>query len=107
MTVPGIYCSVEVSYFSWIIRVWYCDCIIIWYFIIHSGDENVTLYEGQEVGRRKGTYVNNVNALGNANQHVNKLNDFNILYGNADSLRNKLDELNSRLQDSDRSKLTS
>ena len=57
--------------------------------------------EGQEVGRRRGTYVNNVNALGNGNQHVNKLNDFNILYGNADSLRNKLDELNSRLQDSD------
>ena len=59
--------------------------------------------EGQEVGRRKGTYVNNVNALGNGNEHVNKLNDFNILYANADSLPNKLDELKSRLQDSDRS----
>jgi hypothetical protein len=58
---------------------------------------DVTLYEGQEVGRRKGTYVNNVNALGNANQHVNKLNDFNILYGNADSLRNKLDVFSSPL----------
>jgi hypothetical protein len=49
------------------------------------------------------TYVNNVNALGNGNQHVNKLNDFNILYANADSLPNNLDELKSRLQDSDRS----
>ena len=48
-------------------------------------------------------YVNNVNALGNGNQHVNKLNDFNILYAIADSLPNKLDELKSRLQDSDRS----
>ena len=50
--------------------------------------------EGQEVGRRRGTYVNNVNALGNGNQQVNKLNDFSILYENADSLPNKLDELN-------------
>ena len=39
--------------------------------------------EGQEVGRMRGTYVNNVNALGNGNQHVNRLNDFNILYANA------------------------
>jgi hypothetical protein len=38
--------------------------------------------EGQKVGRRRGTYVDNVNALGNGNQHVNKLNDFNILYAN-------------------------
>jgi hypothetical protein len=53
--------------------------------------------------RRRGTYVNNVNALGNGNQHVNKLNDFNILYANADSLPNNVDELKSRLQDSDRS----
>ena len=52
--------------------------------------------EGQEVGRRRGTYVNNVNELGNGNQHVNKLNDFNIVYANADSLPNKLDELKSR-----------
>ena len=44
--------------------------------------------------RGKEIYVNNVNALGYGNQHVNKLNDFNILYAIADSLPNKLDELN-------------
>ena len=35
--------------------------------------------EGQEVGRRRRTYVNNVNALGNGNQHVNKLNELDEL----------------------------
>ena len=59
--------------------------------------------EGQEVGRKRGAYVNNGNVLGNGNEHVNKLNDINMLYANADSLPNKLDELKSRLQDSDRS----
>ena len=53
--------------------------------------------EGQEVGRKRGAYVNNGNVLGNGNQHVNKLNDINSLYANADSLPNKLDELKSRI----------